>query len=43
MATIQIAMISPGISCVENTMNTLRYADRFILPNLTNIPALVGL
>lgn len=23
-----IAMISPGMSCVENTMNTLRYADR---------------
>uniref|UniRef100_A0A914KYC7 Kinesin motor domain-containing protein n=1 Tax=Meloidogyne incognita TaxID=6306 RepID=A0A914KYC7_MELIC len=23
-----IAMISPGITCVENTMNTLRYADR---------------
>lgn len=26
--TCMIAMISPGISCVENTMNTLRYADR---------------
>jgi len=24
----QIAMISPGISCVEHTLNTLRYADR---------------
>uniref|UniRef100_A0A914LHT1 Kinesin motor domain-containing protein n=1 Tax=Meloidogyne incognita TaxID=6306 RepID=A0A914LHT1_MELIC len=26
--TLAIAMIGPGISCVENTMNTLRYADR---------------
>uniref|UniRef100_A0A915LXZ5 Kinesin-like protein n=1 Tax=Meloidogyne javanica TaxID=6303 RepID=A0A915LXZ5_MELJA len=26
--TCMIAMISAGISCVENTMNTLRYADR---------------
>ncbi|KAK6188947.1 hypothetical protein SNE40_005018 [Patella caerulea] len=26
--TCMIAMISPGMSCVENTLNTLRYADR---------------
>jgi kinesin family protein 2/24 len=26
--TCMIAMISPGMGCVENTLNTLRYADR---------------
>lgn len=26
--TCMIAMISPGLSCVEHTLNTLRYADR---------------
>lgn len=26
--TCMIAMISPGMSCTENTLNTLRYADR---------------
>ena len=25
---LQIAMISPGMSCCEHTLNTLRYADR---------------
>jgi hypothetical protein len=30
----QIAMISPGISSCEHTLNTLRYADRLVL--LTN-------
>lgn len=26
----QIATVSPGMSCTENTLNTLRYADRYI-------------
>ena len=26
--TCMIAMVSPGLNCVENTLNTLRYADR---------------
>ena len=27
---LQIAMISPGMSCCEHTLNTLRYADRLV-------------
>ena len=27
---VQIAMISPGFNCCEHTLNTLRYADRFV-------------
>ena len=28
--TCMIANISPGMSCSENTLNTLRYADRYV-------------
>ena len=27
----QVAMISPGISCCDHSLNTLRYADRYDL------------
>ena len=27
---LQIAMISPGMGCCEHTLNTLRYADRYV-------------
>ena len=27
---VQIAMISPGMNCCEHTLNTLRYADRWV-------------
>lgn len=30
MSSMQIAMISPGFNCCEHTLNTLRYADRFV-------------
>ncbi|XP_033730174.1 kinesin-like protein KIF2A, partial [Pecten maximus] len=31
--TCMISMISPGMSCCEHTLNTLRYADRFVSPS----------